>query len=405
MIADLGHASPRWVGYANALNALGIEIHIFTPKMSRGQSKFLGIQLRSGIKLHQSVSYRMSYKMMSHLNPVSRRLTVFLGNRFTNHGRSFTSDFQENQLDLVQAWRTEIAGVIAKIREPQVDEILISSSSPFDCHVIGSSLAQEFNLNWFPDYRDLHSLNHNLPSVDQGMLLAEQDVLTKAKGVITTSVSFSVKMKEITSNPVYVLRNGFERSVEKTGINRRKSRIVYTGQIYPKSQNLSMFLDAIYEFNSSNTRNIDFFLYGTSSNLIHKYFIDRESHIPSWVKLRREIPRAKSWRIQKNADALLLFDWKDEGKGIPLTTKLYEYLSAATPILLITENESSETISIIENSNSGLVCRCSHEIDSFLRQLSSDTLKFPIPNNEFIETLSFEYQAKLLLDWIKSQLD
>ncbi len=405
LIADLGHASPRWVGYANALSKQSVEVHVFTPSMTRGQMKFLGVNLKEEICLHQSESLKMSYKRKSHLNRVSHKFDYLL-----SIAKIKLFGLRENQLefpnkDLINVWKTEIDQAISSIKRTSREDIIISSSSPFDCHLIASELARKHDIPWFPDYRDLFSLNHNLQVADENLIALEKRILKDCDGIITTSESFAKRIQGVSIKPTFVLKNGFEIQALRKLKYQGSLNLLYTGQIYPNSQNLSLFLDSICSINTKNSKKIKFILIGTSSNLIKMYFNERALQIPSWIKLKREVSRSDSWRLQANAGALLLFDWKDNGKGVPLTTKLYEYLYSGKPILLVTENVSSETISIIEKSEAGFICRSKQELEEVLRKLLNRSLPTLHPNLNYIETFSFDSQANILLHWLDSILN
>ena len=405
LVADLGHASPRWVGYANALSKLSTEVHVFTPSMTRGQMKFLGVNLRSEVTLHQSASLKMTYKRKSHLNRISHKIDAFLSiTKIKLLGLDQNQSESSNE-NLINAWKTEIDQAISLIKRTSREDIIISSSSPFDCHLIASELARKHDIPWFPDYRDLFSLNHNLQVTDKDLFAFEKKILKDCNGIITTSESFAKRVQGVSTEPIFVLKNGFEIQELRKVKFKGSSNLLYTGQIYPNSQNLKMFLDSICSLNTQNSKKIKFILIGTSSNLIKLYFNERGLRIPSWIKLKREVSRSDSWRFQANAGALLLFDWKDNGKGVPLTTKLYEYLYSGNPILLVTENLSSESISIIEKSATGFVCRSKQELEEALCKLANGSLRTLHPDLNYIETFSFDSQARSLLNWLDSLLN
>jgi hypothetical protein len=98
-------------------------------------------------------------------------------------------------------------------------------------------------------------------------------------------------------------------------------------------------------------------------------------------------------------------DWKDTGKGVPLTTKLYEYLSSGVPIMLITENEISETISIIELSHSGKVFRTKLELLSFLKIFASSKFELQQRNLEYIANFSYDAQVTKFILWLDDILE
>ncbi len=407
IVADLGHASPRWVGFSNSIASQGIKVHIFTPSMSQGQMNFLGVILHENIVLHQAAKFKMKYKSESHMSPLVRRLRSYsfsLKRRLTFSLR-ISSPPTENEL--IENWETEIEFSIREIQRTFMIDLIVSSSSPFYCHKLAFSLGEKFNIPWFADYRDLHALNHNLLTVDQHTLEAEKVLISSCAGVITTCESFALSIREMVNKPVYILRNGFEslESYNSDITPVKRNSIFYTGQIYPKSQNIHMFLDALCEHNSSSFEKIEFRIFGTSSNIIKQYFQLRNERVPSWIKLEKEVSRLTSRIKQHEAGLLLLMDWKDTGKGVPLTTKLYEYLSSGVPIMLITENEISETISIIELSHSGKVFRTKLELLSFLKIFASSKFELQQRNLEYIANFSYDAQVTKFIPWLDDILE
>ena len=407
VVTDLGHASPRWVGFSNSIARRGIKVHIFTPSMSRGQMNFLGVILHENIVLHQAAKFKMEYKSDRHMSPLIRRLRSYcllIKGRFTLLDR-ISSSLTENEL--IENWETEIESSIRDIQRTLMIDLIVSSSSPFYCHKMAFSLGEKFNIPWFADYRDLHALNHNLQTIDERTLEAEKELISSCAGVITTCESFALLLREMVNKPVYILRNGFE-SLESDSSDIalvKRNSIFYTGQIYPKSQNIHMFLDALCEHNSSSFEKIEFRIFGTSSNIIKQYFQLRNERLPSWIILEKEVSRLTSRNKQREAGLLLLLDWKDIGKGVPLLTKLYEYLSSGVPIMLITENDTSEKISIIEHSRSGTVLRTKLELLNFLKTFASSEFELHQRNLEYIATFSYDAQVTKFIPWLDDILE
>jgi hypothetical protein len=98
------------------------------------------------------------------------------------------------------------------------------------------------------------------------------------------------------------------------------------------------------------------------------------------------IPKISHYEVrilQKSSDLLLHFCWSNKHQEGNLTGKIFEYISARTPILSIGEQE--ELREILFKTNSGRMINELEEIVSFIEGLFTNNLELPKWSNENCE--------------------
>lgn len=296
--------------------------------------------------------------------------------------------------DPFNLWYLEVKSQIRRILASGNIDLILSSSSPFECHIIASKVSELFNIPWIADYRDPWTLNHTSDFTDSNKKIFETSIISKASALLVASNYFKSIYENFSSAPIFVLYNGFKkRNIQKTRQNiHQKTRIVYTGSIYPSFQNYKMILNIISMNQIAKDYEIVFL--GDSSKLVSKYLVKKR--IDNSVILFNRVSRDESYKWQLNADILLVFDWDNlEHPGI-LPTKFFEYMCFDSLILVTGKNPSSELASILKQTNSGVYKSSEAELYDFLLEKN---LKFS--KNSGVEAYSYESQAGLLLKFIE----
>ena len=168
--------------------------------------------------------------------------------------------------------------------------------------------------------------------------------MKQADLVTVVSRQMEKNYRDITNKKVLFLPNGYDGKLDHLysskvlGSKGKNSlSITYTGSLYPKTREISFFVEALKQ---AKTRfpNIRFvFKYaGLHSEHVKSEFIKR--NIDDILEDFGLIERDEALKLQKKADILLLIvytgDNESEGKGIR-TGKVYEYIASGKPILVI----------------------------------------------------------------------
>ncbi len=172
----------------------------------------------------------------------------------------------------------------------------------------------------------------------------ERNVLKKADQVITVSEPWAQNLRSSIGNMrnrIKVIENGFddEDFNHLTTYNRNeKFTISYTGKVHKEHQPVDNFFkilrDLIAENRIDRNRiNVKFYVFGYDrpniSRLIESYGLNDVIHEHGKVDYN------KSHQIQMSSDVLLLVKWQGKGGEGVYTTKIYDYIGAKRPILVV----------------------------------------------------------------------
>jgi hypothetical protein len=245
---------------------------------------------------------------------------------------------------------------------------VLFSSSPFPTsHVVANKLTKAKTSKWVADFRDPWSLN---PVYSYGKLRKfiemryEKKIIKKANAITTVSAQYASLLEEIHGITPEVIPNGFidygnrPKQVQKN----EKITIVHTGNIYEGNHDLSKLFRAISVLVSDNliaSERYQFLFYGRYEmiiqDLIEKYELE------GIVFQMGHRPRLECIDIQRNADALIFFNWENQKESGLSHLKFYEYLASGTKILVVGKSMNTYT-QIIERLEAGEVYESTREI-------------------------------------------
>jgi len=137
-------------------------------------------------------------------------------------------------------------------------------------------------------------------------------------------------------------------------------RIVYTGQIYSKHQDIFKVVNSINDLirdRALDAGAIALDLYGSSSEQVARLCGGATGGGLGFIHCHGVVSIEESHRAQGQAGILLLLNWEDpEEKGVA-STKLYEYLSTGRPILATGGHGDDYIDSLLHRTGAGRYCR------------------------------------------------
>jgi|688.fasta_scaffold42797_3 hypothetical protein len=397
IIADLGHASPRFPGICQALGALGWEIDLITPRLSEGQkSLFLFDEIRKW-NLIETPFYLMRYKRYVNSSILIRGffkfvwktvdacrsiLRIILSRNVYKHG-----NFDHS------GWGKHVNKKLKTLTAEKKYDLIISSFSPITAHVVARDVSLKYNIPWIVDYRDLYSLNHTNP-LGQKSIEFEVDLIQTAKALITVSESFAESQKKIYKGKIIVANNGFRELFPCS--NKRLDgslKVLYTGTIESEFQNLELFLNSVMEINKDKCLVVVTFV-GSSCFDVRQYYSNLGRGIPNFIHLNGHVTREKSLTMQKSADLLLYLEWGNPKIDGVLLTKLYEYIASGSPIFRVGPNIQDEASKIFKKVGYANSLGTKKEI---IDHLNSYILNKSIPNVRDDAAASYYSYASIAL--------
>lgn len=246
----------------------------------------------------------------------------------------------------------------AKGRMGPVD-VVVASVGPFSAMLLGTRLARVFNAKLVLDYRDMLAFgtyyDHNWLRTWFDSRI-ERRLMRRAALIAGVSEPMVEEIAKHTASPTVTVTNGFEpedfaefRYVPSDD----RLRIVYCGQLYLGRRDPRVLFEAIAQL--SDTRpdlkiEVDFYGRGLESVLD----LARRNGVSDRVRYHGEVSHEGSLRAQAQADLLLLLLWNHPGERAVLSGKLFEYMGAARPIVML-GLEDGAAAKIISDYELGIV--------------------------------------------------
>lgn len=235
-------------------------------------------------------------------------------------------------------WPARRAGD-AMLRQWRPDVIV--ATTPITGLLIGSALARRHGVPWVADMRDLWTDNPVQISVAPLRLWLEQRLervtLGSASGFVAIAPSSTEKLAARYGKPATTILNGFDvedfqRLGEVAPAPGLPLRLAFTGMVYPEHQRLDLLFGALRNGGFTPAQlSIDF--YGRNLFPIQDLIV--EFRTGELVRVNAPVSYDDSLRLQRGADALMFFTWADSSQTGILSGKIYEYLAARRPLLLI----------------------------------------------------------------------
>ena len=241
-------------------------------------------------------------------------------------------------------------------------DLIYASALPATTLLIANRLSQISGIKWVAELRDLWADSARFPFSEKRRIfdsLLENAILSKADSMVTVTDEWAKILEAKYSSCVCVSKNGFDPKDFENITNLKIApsnilRIVYTGVIYPKFQNIEPFFIALSLLRDGK-KNIRFEVYTRYMDIIDS--LADKYGLSDVVCGMGRVPYKESLRAQMQSDILLLLGWGDENQpdevgNIP--AKLFEYFGTRRPILSV-GSERDVVAKIIRERKAGLV--------------------------------------------------
>lgn len=311
-----------------------------------------------------------------------------------------------------EAWVAACAPYIAEWADRS--DFVVSTYDPRGVHQIAAAMkARCPRLMWIADYRDLWSFNH-AAHWSETQRHAERDVELATVGEhadFITSVSDELAEHQGVwlQKPYATITNGFDVDPEalRAALKRRLAkptlplRIVYTGKIYPGTQDISPLLDTIVDLESAGhipRGAIEVHVYGGQTEGLDS--VRRTERFRHLLRVHGHVRRDEALAAQSGADILLLMESSlPQASGV-LTGKVFEYISTGVPILSLGSRRSSAIGALLRETRTGICTEDSRETISVAlkARLAGEDLAWFSPSESAILTYTRERQAMALYD-------
>lgn len=387
-IADLQHATPRVVGFIKYFKKFGWKVEVLDLGMGReaiigtaiDENRIVSRIKNTSVLKHNYIKI-LANNVIALLRLLSLVIKITIKNKYHNG-----------------------------LKRP---DIIFSSSSPFECHVLASNIKTQWkHVLWVADYRDLWSYNHNNTnqwSIVKNLQLAiESRVLKSANSVCTVSEAWTKRMESlIKKNTMSVtIRNGFFNLPSRTKVIARNSILRHTGTLYENLQkkNLEKVFEAVKILSKKNPA-ILLELWGSKQNWVQSLIDECECN--KWVIQKGPVPHRKSVQLQRGAMLNILIGLDNSSFSEGYYLKLFEYIGNKRPFVYVTHSEAVDDSSekIIENIPYGWVAKKISTICETFDLINQSTNMNSICTSFDISRFSLENSAHILDKHLQSLLD
>jgi hypothetical protein len=219
-------------------------------------------------------------------------------------------------------------------------DLIYCSGMPFSGFIISRRLSQIYQIPWVAEYRDLWSQNSSydyLPWRRKLDRLIEMPTVRSANALVAVTPTLAEKLGRLFSQPIEVIYNGFDPQDYSglAGVEQRQDnllKIVYTGTIYRGYQDIRPLFQALSMLGDQK-KDIEVIVYSRYFNDLVQMAL--QIGVSGCLKTPGVIPYRDCLQSQRQADILLYLGWNDPIEKGVFAGKLFEYLGARRPILVV----------------------------------------------------------------------
>lgn len=291
-------------------------------------------------------------------------------------------------------------------------DVVISTSPPFSSHLLGAWVKRKTGAIWIADFRDLWCGNpeRKANGVRHWLdLRLEHYLLRRADHLVTVGKRMSEYFLHghgLAEEIVHVIHNGYDEA-DFAGRQRRKLQtvlldIVYIGTLYGV-QSPEPFLEGWARYlRSGNRLDVRVTFVGNVGQRYQSLLDRYAGEFPGLVCRRAYLPHGEAVQTMLDADILLLIVGDGQNSEGWLPGKIFEYLRAAKPILLVGPPDG-DAARLLVRLGRGLAVS-SADVDGIskaLEQILEHSQRINLGLEE-VAAYSRERQAQCLLDIMRN---
>ncbi|MDD5438636.1 MAG: glycosyltransferase family 4 protein [Candidatus Omnitrophica bacterium] len=240
-------------------------------------------------------------------------------------------------------------------------DVVVSSSPPEGVHMLASLIKKKTHKPWIADLRDLWAYDHyrRFGSIRRSILTRmEKKILAGADHVVTVSETWAAFLRKLYGFDVKVITNGYDEDYFSRipyG-DRRKFVVSYLGKLNGDCQDADPLFRAMSAFIGEHKVpggrfEADFYVSGYRkpdiTALAARYGLS--DHVREYAP----VPLGESYTIMRQSSLLLIIGWDGISASGWRPQKLYEYVGAGNPLLLVNGRKNAELQDIITGSRCG----------------------------------------------------
>ncbi len=306
----------------------------------------------------------------------------------------------------LSSWRKASSSDLHKIHLSAHFELVISSFSPHEPHLIANKFIETFpSVKWVADMRDEMSLNLYINDSNKS-LYREIEKVVNANASMITSVSLPLvqDFKRLCPDVPLVeeIRNGFDHDFSQASLQTKPNAyfsIGYFGTFYGDIKP-NYFMEALELLANANLFKFEFFIYGAHHNFLIPKAIKNNVHVLPRLEYKAAIEKMGSMDI--NFIPLPPIDRPGVFSG-----KVFDYLSVQKPVIACMDKTTAAAL-LIEQMNAGYIApfdqplAIAQQLELAYTHAKSGIIK--AANDEDAKSLHRKFQVDKLLKLIQNML-
>lgn len=288
-------------------------------------------------------------------------------------------------------------------------DVVVTSAPPQSAHFVGLALKRR-GLRWIADFRDGWRFEPHGAEWPTGLqrhvdTALEQQVVRRADAAIAVTEPIAEDLRRRFGARVEVITNGFDPedpvgNGTSAWLDPTRVSLVHTGRIEAARSSLAPLLAALRLLriaHPSSAERLELVLAGPLS--ADEQRLVAAPDLRSSVRALGQLPRPEVLALQRAADWLLVITEGDRRKSVA-TGKLFEYLAAGKPVLVL--GEGTEAARIAADAGPSVVVSAvdPRAIAGGLQQVHESEIGPPSPGN--VEQYSYPVLAARLAELIES---
>jgi len=278
--------------------------------------------------------------------------------------------------DLRRDWIKTAVPAGRRLIEKWKPDIIFGSAPPFTGLIISSRLSRAFDIPWIADFRDLwvDGPYYNEPGWRRRVdAVLEQATVRSASALVTVSPSWGEKLLRRHRKATEVVYNGYaEEDFPQSVPQADRGEVLtirYTGSIYPGFRDPSAVFAAIRLLPNTLRSRVIVEFFGDAGDDVLALAV--KHCVRDRITVSPPVPYRRALELQMSADILLLLQWSDKRDEGNLPGKIFEYLYARRPILLI-GYEHGVAARLVWERGAGLVSNAPERIRDQLKAWIED---------------------------------
>ena len=315
---------------------------------------------------------------------------------------------------------TAVPAAIRIARREGIDAI-VTTSPPSSVHLVGAAVKRATGIPWVADLRDgwrFESLRPRpaLPALDRLDAALERLVATRADAVSAVTEPIAADLASRFAREVATITNGYDPEATdddgtgadsaasgKSALTPGRRTLVHTGTLSYGGRPLGPLLEALQGLKASApeaAQRLEVALVGPITDA-ERAQVERAG-LSDTVRITGSVPRATAVALQRAADGLLVIT--GPGQSGVATGKLYEYLTARRPILVI--GDETAAARIVEETGAGIAVGRNDPpaLTAALRRLAESPEDLPSPSDEAVAHFGYPALAQEMAELVETAI-